>query len=78
MKLIVGNSVYEMKTKQLKAVLHVASKQVPFGIYAVKKDGICELRKDKFDTKFKLQKAVKEYAENGFKVYYNAKTGKGN
>lgn len=37
MKLIVGNSVYEMKAEQLKAVLHVASKQVPFGIYAVSK-----------------------------------------
>lgn len=62
MKLIVGNSVYEMTAEQLKGVLHVASKQVPFGIYAVKKDGICE-----------LQQAVKKYAENGFKVYYNSK-----
>lgn len=30
MKLAVGNSVYEMKAEQLKAVLHIASKQVPF------------------------------------------------
>jgi hypothetical protein len=37
MKLAVGNSVYEMKAEQLKAVLHVASKRVPFGIYAVSK-----------------------------------------
>ena len=73
MKLIVGNSVYEMTEEQLKSVLHVASKQVPFGIYAVKKDGICELHKDQFDTKFKLQQAVKEYAVNGLKVYYNQK-----
>lgn len=73
MKLIVENSVYEMTLEQLKGVLHVASKQVPFGIYAVKKDGICELHKDHFDTKFKLQQAVKEYAGNGFKVYYNSK-----
>nr|DAV18970.1 MAG TPA: hypothetical protein [Bacteriophage sp.] len=51
MKLKVGNSVYEMTAEQLKAVLYVASKQVSFGIYAVKKDGICELRKDHFDTK---------------------------
>ena len=46
MKLIVGNSVYEMTAEQLKGVLHVASKQVQFGIYAVKKDGICELHKE--------------------------------
>ena len=44
-----------------------------FEIYAVKKDGICELHKDHFDTKFKLQQAVKEYVEKGFKVYYNPK-----
>nr|DAV18969.1 MAG TPA: hypothetical protein [Bacteriophage sp.] len=31
------------------------------------------MRKDHFDTKFKLQQAVKEYDENGFKVYYNSK-----
>lgn len=37
MKLTVGNSVYEMKTEQLKVVLHIASKQVPFGIYAISK-----------------------------------------
>lgn len=30
MKLIVGNSVYEMTKEQLKGVLHVASKHVPF------------------------------------------------
>ena len=72
MKLIVGNSVYEMTAEQLKAVLHVASKQVPFGIYAVKKDGICELHKDKFDSKEDLLDNVAKYAEKGFKVYYNA------
>ncbi len=37
MKLTVGNNVYEMKAEQLKAVLHVASKQVPSGIYAISK-----------------------------------------
>lgn len=69
----IDKSVYSMTKKQFDGVLKVASKQVPFGIYAVKKDGICELHKDHFDTKFKLQQAVKEYAGNGFKVYYNSK-----
>ena len=68
MKLIVGNSVYEMTAEQLKSVLHVASKQVPFGIYAVKKGRICELHKDKFDSKEDLLDNVAKYAEKGFKV----------
>ena len=72
MKLIVGNSVYEMTEEQLKSVLHVASKQVPFGIYAVNKGRICELHKDKFDSKEDLLDNVAKYAEKGFKVYYNA------
>lgn len=42
MKLTVGNSVYEMRAEQLKAVLHIASKQVPFGIYAISKKGMAK------------------------------------
>ena len=60
-----------MTAEQLKAVLHVASKQVPFGIYAVKKGRICELHNDKFDSKEDLLAEVEKYTEKGFKVYYN-------
>lgn len=71
MKVIVNESVYEMGIKEYKGVLKVASQQIPCGIYAVEKDGICELRKDKFDSKEELKKAVAEYAAKGFKVHYN-------
>lgn len=71
MKVLVNNSLYEMASKEYKGVLKVASKQILFGIYAVEKDGICELRKDTFDSKEKLKKAVAEYAEKGFKVHWN-------
>ena len=71
MKLEVGNSVYEMKAEQLKAVLHVASKQVPFGIYAVSKKGIATLLKETYSTNEELKRAVSDYATKGFKVYYN-------
>lgn len=50
MKVIIGQSVYEMTAQKLNGVLKVASKQVPFGIYAVKKGKICELHNDKFDN----------------------------
>ena len=70
-KVIIGQSAYEMTSKQLNRVLKVASKQVPFGIYAVKKGRICELHNDKFDSKEELLDNVAKYAEKGFKVYYN-------
>lgn len=71
MKVIVNDSVYEMGRKEYKGVLKFASKQILFGIYAVEKDGICELRKDTFDSKEELKKAVAEYAAKGFKMHYN-------
>ena len=72
MKVIIGQSAYEMTAKQLNEVLKVASKQVPFGIYAVKKGIICELRNDEFDSKEYLMAEVEKYSQKGFKVYYNA------
>ena len=72
MKVIIGQSAYEMTAQQLSGVLKVASKQVPFGIYAVKKGRICELHNDKFDSKEDLLAEVARYSQKGFKVYYNA------
>ena len=72
MKVIIGQSAYEMTAQQLAGVLKVASKQVPFGIYAVKKGRICELHNDKYDSKGKLLENVAKYTEKGFNVYYNA------
>lgn len=75
MKVIIGKSVYEMNRKQLRGVPKVASGLIPFGIYAVQKDDVCEPRKDKFDNVEELKKAVGAYKENGFKVYYNEQGG---
>lgn len=72
MKVIVNNSLYEMGRKEYKGVLKIASQQIPCGIYAVEKDGICELRKDKFKNKEELKKAVAEYAAKGFEVHYDS------
>ena len=75
MKVIIGRSVYKMNRKQLRGVLEAASSLIPFGIYAVQKDDVCELRKDKFDNAEELKKAVVAYKEKGFKVYYNEQGG---
>lgn len=72
MKILVGEILYETNRKGLQGILQVVSKQIPFGIYAIEKDDYCELRKDKFENKEELKKAVSEYEEKGFKVHYNS------
>ena len=75
MNVIIGETLYEMNRKQLRGVLKAASSLMPFGIYAVQKDDVCELRNDKFDNAEELKKAVWAYKEKGFKVYYNEQGG---
>lgn len=75
MKVIIGKSVYEMNRKQLRGVLKAASSLIPFGIYAVQKDDVCELRKNEFDNLEEMKKAVGAYKGNGFNVYYNEQGG---
>lgn len=75
MNVIIGETLYEMNRKQLRGVLEAASSLIPFGIYAVQKDDVCELRKDEFENDEELKKAVVAYKEKGFKVYYNKQGG---
>lgn len=71
LKVIIGNHVYDMTRKQSDGVLKVASEQIPFGIYAVEKDGIIELKKEKCRTKAKLQTLIRMFESKGFQVHYN-------
>ena len=75
MNVIIGETLYGMNRKQLRGVLKAASSLLPFGIYAVQKDNVCELRKDEFENAEELKKAVVAYKEKGFKVYYNEQGG---
>nr|DAF82217.1 MAG TPA: hypothetical protein [Caudoviricetes sp.] len=71
MKVNVGDSLYEMGDEQFKGVLKIASKAIPFGIYAISKKGVAILLKETYSTHEELKKAVSGYAMKGFKVYYN-------
>lgn len=71
MKVNVGDSLYEMGNEQFKGVLKIASKAIPFGIYAIRKKGVAILLKETYSTNEELKKAVSGYAMKGFKVYYN-------
>lgn len=60
-----------MGQKEADGVLKIASGQIPYGIYAIEKDGVIELRRHKIKSKEYLKKKVNEFKKNGFKVYAN-------
>ena len=72
MRLIIDRNIYKMTIQQKKSILGIASRMIKKGIYAVEKHGVCELLKEKYTTDEDLQRAVAEYREKGFEVYYNA------
>ena len=72
MRLIIDGNIYKMTIRQKKSILSIASRMIKKGIYAVEKDGVCELLKEKYTTDEDLQRAIAEYEENGFEVHYNA------
>ena len=76
MKVLLNNSVYEMSRNQFRGVLSVAKKSINYGIYAVEKGGMAQMKKETYSNKAELEKAVSEYEEKGFKVYYNEQVGR--
>ena len=76
MKVLLNKSVYEMSRKQFRGVLSVAKKAVNHGIYAVENGGMEQMKKETYSNKSELEKAVSEYEEKGFKVYYNEQGGR--
>ena len=71
MRVLLNDHIYEMSRKQFDGVLKVAKKAVKHGIYVVEKGGTAEMKKEMYSSRAELDKAVAEYEEKGFKVYYN-------
>ena len=71
MKLIIDDCIYELTREQCNMILSVMKKYIKRGIYAIEKDGIIELKKDKYQSSDRLRIAINKYLSNGFKVYYN-------
>ncbi len=47
------------------------SEHVPFGIYAIEKDGIIEMRRDRCESMTKLKEMKRDFKRRGYKVYCN-------
>ena len=65
------NRTYRMNRTEYERLLQVAKKQVPFGIYAVEKNGYAELRNDKCDSMTKLKALKRRFKREGFRVRAN-------
>ncbi|MBP3469748.1 MAG: hypothetical protein J6K26_09570 [Lachnospiraceae bacterium] len=71
MKVKVMKKIYSMTQQEYMGLLKVASDQVPFGIYAIEKNGYAELRCDRCQSMTKLKELVRQFRQQGFKVYKN-------
>ena len=70
-KVIINNTVYGMNTREYKKFLALIKSKVAHGIYAVEKDGVCELKNETYETDNELSEAIGNYKNQGFVVYYN-------
>lgn len=65
------NRLYRMSQKEYQGLLQVASEQVPFGIYAIEKQGYAELRCDKCSSITQLKALARQFKAQGYRVYSN-------
>lgn len=62
-----------MTQKEYQGLLKAASEQVPFGIYAVEKNGYAELRCDRCGSVTQLKNLTRQFKAQGFKVHANGR-----
>lgn len=71
MRVKVANHVYLMSRERFRSLLTVASEQVPFGVYAIEKNGYAELINQRCESRRQLKEARRGLREQGFRVYAN-------
>lgn len=71
MKVKIMNRMYRMSREEYHGLLKVASDQVPFGVYAVEKNGYAELRNDKCRSVTELKALTAVLNRRGFRVLAN-------
>lgn len=67
------NHLLPVSQKEYQKLLQMAGELVPFGIYAIEKQGYAELRNDKCQSMTQLKKLTRQFTAQGFKVYANGR-----
>ena len=65
------NRVYRMSREEYQGLLKVASEQIPFGIYALEKEGYAELRHDRCESITQLKGLTRQFRAQGLRVLSN-------
>ena len=73
MQVKVGNRIYRMSQKEYEGLLKIAREQVLLGVYALEKNNYAELRCDKCKSVTKLKELIRQFKDQGFKVYANGR-----
>lgn len=62
-----------MSQQEYQGLLKVSSDQVPFGIYAIEKNGYAELRCDKCESVTRLKELTRQFKAQGYKILSNGR-----
>lgn len=71
MIIVINDEPLFVTRKQGKEILRDSKDSVGRGIYAVKRYGCIELKNESHNTKESLEKAIKAYRKQRFKVYFS-------
>ena len=74
MLVIMGDKTYEMSELEAWKLINVAKNLVHKGIYAIEKTTFIELKNEFYSDDNELNNAIANYAQKGFKVYFNGGT----
>ncbi len=58
---------------EVESLLALGSEQVPFGVYAIEKDGQAEMRLDHCKSITQLKRLIRQFKAAGYKVYANGR-----
>lgn len=67
----IGEKIWKMEKERYYSVLKVASDAVPFGIYAIEKNGQAEMRRDICSSIGQLKRLAQAFRQQGYKVHMN-------
>ena len=62
-----------MSREEYESLLELGSEQVPFGVYAVEKNGEAEIRLDHCKSVTQLKTLIRQFKAQGYKVYANGR-----
>lgn len=62
-----------MSQERYKNLLALGSEQVPFGVYAIEKNGQAEMRIDHCKSVTQFKNLIRQFKARGYKVYANGR-----